>query len=147
MYCGSINGEITSNHPTKNNRYICLIHFMKCASKVCFILRLESIIFLLSIQWLLYLPTFPKFSNACVFCIHVRILWKSSDVFRTLPQMFRRLPNIAEDGPMIYENCRMSRCEARNHDATQTRHLVPFTGLFWMEIEFNFGKNVMLVHI
>ena len=76
------------------------------------------------------------------------------------PKNFRQLPNIAEDVPTTSEHCRrfpkMFRCFPKAAECrgaklkifarscqihlSQTRHLVPFIGLFWVEIESNFSR-------
>ena len=96
--------------------------------------------------FILYLPTFPN-SNASE--IFVSILPKFPKNFRQLPNNYRRrldefqtLPKIPKDVPMISKDCRMSRYEHRRDLVrlsfrTQTRHLAPFTGLFWVETGFN----------
>ena len=90
-----------------------------------------------------HLPTFPK-SNAWDF----RSIY---DNFRTLPKMFRRLLNIAEDSRRCSDDflrllnvaVRSSKCRRDLVSLlfrTETRRLAPFAGLFWAEIEFSFSR-------
>ena len=76
---------------------------------------------------------------------------KISNNFQTLPKMFCRLPNIAEDFPRCFDdfqrlpNVMVQSYKSRRNLVsllfrTQTQHLAPFTGLFWVEIEFNFSR-------
>ena len=50
---------------------------------------------------------------------------------------FRRLSNNAENIQVISGGCRMTQCPfpQADHD---TRHFVPLTGIFWVEIENKF---------
>ena len=60
--------------------------------------------------------------------------------YRKCSEDFRTLPKIPEDVLMISEGCLLIRWEARNLGAILLAcylgHLAPFTGLFWVEIQF-----------
>ena len=50
---------------------------------------------------------------------------------------FPRLSNNAENIQVISGGCRMTQCPFPQADR-DTRHFVPLTGIFWVEIEYKF---------